>query len=125
MIPPAYGKSEEFAYLAQVLGVMCEITLSSGDILFHPIVERVDHGVFRIEIEGDCMLLVDTNRSVADDPGMALPEHFPGRLPMTREYRLNWRDSEGLPVQATVEASSLHFARLFADAPEGAYGERV
>jgi hypothetical protein len=120
-----FGQREKFTYLGEVLGVLCEMTMSSGDELFRPTVDRVEHGVFRIAFEGDCALIVDTNRNVTDDPGMALPEQFPGRLPITREYRLNWRDSEGLPVQATVEAASRRFARLFADAPEGAYVERV
>ncbi len=125
MISTKSIRREGWIYLKEVLGILSEITLSSDGEPFRATVELVDPGVFRITIDDNCALLVDANRGVVDDPVGALTDPFQGRLPMKRRYLLTWRDDHGVPVSATVEASSRRFARLFVDAPAQAYVERV
>jgi len=125
MTAPIFGRCEDFDYLGRVLSIIGEITLSSGDLTFAPVVDRVAHGVFRVSLESDCTLLVDSNNGVVDDPWLALPDRFPGRLASPRQYRVTWRDAERLPTSTTVAAASRRFARLRAGAPAGAYVEHL
>ena len=125
MIPHNPESRECFAYLADILVLLCEVTLASDEDWFEARVDRVASGIYRIDLGRSCAVIVDSNRIVTDDPECALPEGVPGRLPVTRGYRVHWRDRRGLSVQATTCASSRRFARYFVGAPEGAHVERA
>jgi hypothetical protein len=114
---------EQVAYVMSTLGALFEVTLNADCMPFRSIVDHVEPGIFRITLDPPYVLFVDVNRSVVDDPGGLLPSDFPGRLPVSRSYRLTWRDGQGLPMSAAVRASSRRFARLFARAPRRAYVE--
>ena len=120
--PPYLDAGDE--YLARVLGELCLITLYADCMPLSSTVELLGPGVFRITLDPPYTLIVDVRRRIVDDPE-GLLHGFPGRLSLVRDYRLVWRDKQGIPASATVAASSRRFARLFAGAPENAYVERI
>lgn len=125
MTAPLSHECESHFYLGRVLAALLEITWYADCMPFRSTVVAVEPEVFRITLDPYYVVLVDTSRCVLDDPGGLIHEDFPGRLPRTHRYRLTWRDEQGLPISATVTASSRCFARLFASAPANAYVERV
>lgn len=112
-------------YLVDILATLLMVERVVDNFPFAPTIELVGDQLYRIEFEGGCMLLVDTRCEATDDPDNALPAPFLTKILAVHEYRVTWRDADGLPREATVNASCRSYARLFARAPENTYVERI